>query len=89
MVLIVAACLLGFISNLSTILSNNSTQTHDLFRLYMIRSKLQGLEYIFIWMTEVWFNNKSKYEQRSVTLLHLLHQNRAFHPALNPGLSSF
>ncbi len=39
MVLIVAACLLGLISNLSTILSNNSTQTHDLFRLYMIRSK--------------------------------------------------
>ncbi len=37
--LIVAACLLGLISNLSTILSNNSTQTHDLFRLYMIRSK--------------------------------------------------
>ncbi len=30
MVLIVAACLLGIISNLSTILSNNSTQTHDL-----------------------------------------------------------
>ncbi len=40
MVLIVAACLLGLISNLSTILSNNNTQTHDLFRLYMIRSKL-------------------------------------------------
>ncbi len=39
MVLIVAACLLGLISNLSTILSNNSTQTLDLFRLYMIRSK--------------------------------------------------
>ncbi len=39
MVLIVPACLLGLISNLSTILSNNSTQTHDLFRLYMIRSK--------------------------------------------------
>ncbi len=36
---IVAACLLGLISNLSTILSNNCTQTHDLFRLYMIRSK--------------------------------------------------
>ncbi len=39
MVLIVAARLLGLISNLSTTLSNNSTQTHDLFRLYMIRSK--------------------------------------------------
>ncbi len=37
MVLIIAACLLGLISN--TTLSNNSTQTHDLFRLYMIRSK--------------------------------------------------
>ncbi len=32
MVLIIAACLLGLISN--TTLSNNSTQTHDLFRLY-------------------------------------------------------
>ncbi len=39
MVLIVAACLLALISNLSTILSNNSTQTYDLFRLYMIKSK--------------------------------------------------
>ncbi len=38
-VLIVAACLLGLISNLSTMLSNNCTQTHDLFRLYMVRSK--------------------------------------------------
>lgn len=37
MVLIIAAYLLGLMSN--TTLSNNSTQTHDLFRLYMIRSK--------------------------------------------------
>ncbi len=37
MVLIIAACLLGLMSN--TTLSNNSSQTHDLFRLYMIRSK--------------------------------------------------
>ncbi len=36
-VLIIAACLLWLMSN--TTLSNNSTQTHDLFRLYMIRSK--------------------------------------------------
>ncbi len=36
MVLIVAACLLGLISNLSTIISNISTQTHDLFRLYTV-----------------------------------------------------
>ncbi len=67
MVLIIAACLLGLISN--TTLSNNSTQTHDLFRLYMIRSKQLFLNnwlsiYLFIWMTEVWLNNKSKYEQR-------------------------
>ncbi len=66
MVLIIAACLLGLISN--TTLSNNSTQTHDLFRLYMIRSKQLFLNnwlsiYLFIWMTEVWLNNKSKYEQ--------------------------
>ncbi len=41
MVLIVAACLLGLICNLSTIQSNNSTYstTNDLFRLYVIRSK--------------------------------------------------
>ncbi len=58
MVLIVAACLLGLISNLSTILSNNSTQTHDLFRLYMIRSKQLFLNnwlwawniYLFEWL---------------------------------------
>ncbi len=58
MVLIVAACLLGLISNLSTILSNNSTQTHDLFRLYMIRSKQLSLNnwlwawniYLFEWL---------------------------------------
>ncbi len=65
MVLIIAACLLGLISN--TTLSNNSTPTHDLFRLYMIRSKqlfLNNWLYLFIWMTEVWLNNKSKYEQR-------------------------
>ncbi len=65
MVLIIAACLLGLISN--TTLSNNSTQTHDLFRLYMIRSKqlFWIIDSLFIiWMTEVWLNNKSKYEQR-------------------------
>ncbi len=58
MVLIVAACLLGLISNLSTILSNNSTQTHDLFRLYMIKSKELFLNnwlwawniYLFEWL---------------------------------------
>ncbi len=33
MVLIIAACLLGLISN--TTLFNNCTQTHDLFRLYI------------------------------------------------------
>ncbi len=56
MVLIVAACLLGLISN--TTLSNNSTQTHDLFRLYMIRSKQLFLNnwlwawniYLFEWL---------------------------------------
>ncbi len=38
---------------------------------YMIRSKqlflnmTLDLEYFFIWMTEVWFNNKSKYEQKN------------------------
>ncbi len=37
MFLILAACLLGLMSN--TTLSNNSTQTQDLFRIYMIRSK--------------------------------------------------
>ncbi len=58
MVLIVAACFLGLISNLSTILFNNSTQTHDLFKLYMIRSKQLFLNnwlwawniYLFEWL---------------------------------------
>ncbi len=36
MVLIIAACLLGLISN--TTLSNNSTQTHDLFRHDQIKT---------------------------------------------------
>ncbi len=61
MVLIVAACLLGLISNLSTILSNNSTQTHDLFRLYMIRSKQLFLNnWLWAWNIYLfeWFNNK-------------------------------
>ncbi len=58
MVLIVAACLLGIISNLSTILSNNSTQTHDLFRLYMIRSKQLFLNNWF-WAWNIYLlNNK-------------------------------
>ncbi len=56
MVLIIAACLLGLMSN--TTLSNNSTQTHDLFRLYMIRSKQLFLTnwlwawniYLFEWL---------------------------------------
>ncbi len=58
MVLIVAACFLGLISKLSTILFNNSTQTHDLFKLYMIRSKQLFLNnwlwawniYLFEWL---------------------------------------
>ncbi len=73
MVLIVATCLLGLISNLFTILSNNSTQTHDLFRLYMIRSKQLFLNnwlwawniYLFEWLkfdltTNLNMNNNGK-----------------------------
>ncbi len=52
MVLIVAACLLGLISN--TTLSNNSTQTHDLFRLYMIRSKQLFLNN-WLWAWNMYF----------------------------------
>ncbi len=73
MVLIVATCLLGLISNLFTILSNNSTQTYDLFRLYMIRSKQLFLNnwlwawniYLFEWLkfdltTNLNMNNNGK-----------------------------
>ncbi len=65
MVLIIAACLLGLISN--TTLSNNSTQTHDLFRLYMIRSKQLFLNnwlwawniYLFEWLKFDWTTNRN------------------------------
>ncbi len=58
MVLIIAACLLGLISN--TTLSNNSTQTHDLFRLYMIRSKQLFLNN---WLS-IYLNDWSLIEQQ-------------------------
>ncbi len=65
MVLIIAACLLGLMSN--TTLSNNSTQTHDLFRLYMIRSKQLFLNnwlwawniYLFEWLKFDWTTNRN------------------------------
>ncbi len=65
MVLIIAACLLGLKSN--TTLSNNSTQTHDLFRLYMIRSKQLFLNnwlwawniYLFEWLKFDWTTNRN------------------------------
>ncbi len=65
MVLIIAACLLGLISN--TTLSNNSTPTHDLFRLYMIRSKQLFLNnwlwawniYLFEWLKFDWTTNRN------------------------------
>ncbi len=66
MVLIIAACLLGLMSN--TTLSNNSTQTHDLFRLYMIRSKQLFLNswlwawniYLFEWLKFDWTRGGSR-----------------------------
>ncbi len=65
MVLIIAACLLGLKSN--TTLSNNCTQTHDLFRLYMIRSKQFFLNnwlsawniYLFEWLKFDWTTNRN------------------------------
>ncbi len=62
MVLIIAACLLGLMSN--TTLSNNSTQTHDLFRIYMIRSKQLFLNnwfsiYLFEWLKFDWTTNRN------------------------------
>ncbi len=72
--LIVAACLLGLISNLSTILSNNSTQTHDLFRLYMIRSKQLFLNnWLWAWNIYLFESNASLY----FSSLHL-HLSDAF-----------
>ncbi len=65
MVLIIAACLLGLMSN--TTLSNNCTQTHDLIRLYMIRSKQLFLNnwlwawniYLFEWLKFDWTTNRN------------------------------
>ncbi len=65
MVLIIAACLLGLISN--TTLSNNSLRPMTcLGYIWSDQNSyfwIIDLEYLFIWMTEVWLNNKSKYEQ--------------------------
>ncbi len=63
MVLILAACLLGLISN--TTLSNNSTRTHDLFRLYMKQLFLNNWLwawniYLFEWLKFDLTTNRKK-----------------------------